>query len=95
MVFNGQSLSRWHVTKKVFPNEKLTPKDKVRQAYFQVFNGRWILVNEKLQSLYEIMPDKSKVLKKPGEYIVLEEGKNILLSTEEGGRLINVQMAGR
>lgn len=95
MVFNGQSLSRWHVTKKVFPNEKLTPADKVRQAYFQQYNGRWLLVNERLPTLFELLPDGSRVQKKPGEFIELKDGTKILLSTEEGGRLILVQMAGR
>ena len=95
MVFNGQSLNKWHVTNKVFPNEMLSPADKVRQAYFQQYNGRWLLVNEKLPSLFEIFPDGTKVLKKPGEYIELNDGTKILLSTEEGGRLVLVQMAGR
>ena len=41
------------------------------------------------------MSDGSKVLKKPGEYVVLNEGTRILLSTEEGGRLVFVQLAGK
>ena len=95
MVFNGQSLNRWHVTNKVFPNEMLSPTDKERQAYFQQYNGRWMLVNEKLPSLFEILPDGTKVLKKPGEFIELNDGTKMLLSTEDGGRLVLAQMAGR
>lgn len=95
MVFNGQSLNRWHVTKRVFPNEKLSAADKVRQAYFQQYNGHWLLVNEKLPTLFEILPDGTKIQKGPGEYIELNDGTKILLSTEEGGRLVLVQMAGR
>lgn len=94
MVFNGQSLSKWHVNKNVFPNEKLTPADKARQAYFILHNGKWLLVNERLPSMFEIKSDGSKVQKKPGEYVVLEDNTRILLSTEEGGRLVLVQMAG-
>jgi len=77
MVFNGQSLNRWHVTKKVFPNEKLTTEDKVRQGYFQLHQGKWILVNEKLNSMFEILPDGTKVQKNPGEFVILEENKKI------------------
>ena len=95
MVFNGQSLNKWHVTNKVFPNEMLSPADKVRQAYFQQYNGRWLLVNEKLPTLFEILPDGTKVPKKPGEYIELNDGTKMLLSTEDGGRLVLVQLAGR
>ena len=94
MVFNGQSLYRWHVTKKVFPNEKLNAQDKVRQGYFIQHNGRWLLVNERLASLYEILSDGTKVHKKQGEFVELKEGTKFLLSTEEGGRLVLVQMAG-
>ena len=36
-----------------------------------------------------------KVQKNPGEFIELKDGTKILLSTEEGGRLVLVQMAGR
>ena len=94
MVFDGQPLSKWHVNKKIFPNEKLSVADKARQGYFRLYNGKWFLVNEKLPSMYEIMPDGSKSQKKPGEYAVLEHGTRILLSTEEGGRLVVVQMTG-
>lgn len=95
MVFDGQSLSKWHVNKNVFPNEKLTAADKVRQGYFQFFKGHWYLVNEKLPSMYEIMSDGTKKQVPIGGYVILEENKRILLSTENGGRLLLVQMAGR
>ena len=95
MVFNGQSLSRWHVMNNVFPNEKITAEDRERQAYFLFHNGTWRLVNERLTSLFEVLPDGSKVQKKAGEFIELKEGTKILLSTEAGGRLAIVQLAGK
>lgn len=52
-------------------------------------------VPPQLQASDEVMSDGSKVLKKPGEYVVLNEGTRILLSTEEGGRLVFVQLAGK
>lgn len=95
MVFNNQSLSRWHVMNNILPNEKITAEDRKRQAYFQFHNGTWLLVNERLTSLFEVLPDGSKVQKKAGEFIELKEGTKILLSTEEGGRLAIVQLAGK
>ena len=95
MVFNGQSLSRWHVMNNVFPNEKITAEDRERQAYFLFHNGTWRLVNERLTSLFEVLPDGSKVQKKAREFIELKEGTKILLSTEAGGRLAIVQLAGK
>ena len=52
-------------------------------------------MNEKLPTLFEILPDGTKVPKKPGEYIELNDGTKMLLSTEDGGRLVLVQLAGR
>ena len=95
MVFNGQSLSRWHVMNNILPNEKITAEDRKRQAYFQFHNGTWLLVNERLTSLFEVLPEGKKVQKKAGEFIELKEETKILLSTEEGGRLAIVQLAGK
>ena len=95
MVFNSQSLSRWHVMNNILPNEKITAEDRKRQAYFQFHNGTWLLMNERLTSLFEVLPDGSKVQKKAREFIELKEGTKILLSTEAGGRLAIVQLAGK
>lgn len=95
MVFDKQSLYRWHVCKKVFPNEKLSREDNSRQAYFLFHNNKWLLVNEKLPTLYERLPDGKEVQKKPGEFIELNEGTQIILSKEEGGRLAYVQLVGK
>lgn len=98
MVWSGQSLQKWHVNKFVVPNEKLSAADKHRVGYFQFHNGNWLLVNEKLPDLYEIEKDGTRVQKKPGEYIVLQEGTQILFADpekENGARLAIVQLAGK
>ena len=74
---------------------KKSPEDRQRQAYFQFHNGTWRLVNERLTSLFEVLPDGSKVQKKAREFIELKEGTKILLSTEAGGRLAIVPLAGK
>lgn len=94
MVFNGQSLYNWHVNKNIFPNERLAESDKKRVGYFILHQGKWLLVNETLRSLYEISSG-GKTLIPPGAHIVLEDNKQILLSTEDGGRLVLIQMAGK
>lgn len=89
MVYDKQSLYRWHVNRFVTPNEKLTAEEKKPVGDFHFHQGRWILVNRSLDSLY----DKDNNCKiEPNQYVELTEGKKILLSTEKGGRLILVQL---
>lgn len=94
-VFPNQGLYKWHVNKMVVNNEKLPDCEKMRQGYFIFHNKKWMLVNERLTSLYEIQ-NGTKIQKKPGEFIELKDGSQILLSSEKpGGRLCVVQLAGK
>ena len=89
MVYDKQSLYQWHVNRFVTPNEKLKPQDKKPVGDFHFYKGRWILINRSLNNLY----DKDKNIKiEKGQYVELTDGKKILLSTENGGRLIIVQL---
>ncbi len=94
MVWAGQSLFKWHVYKNIFPNEKLKPEDKPRVGYFQLFQGRWILRNEKISDMFEILKDGTKRPIAPGAFVVLSDMTQILLSAEENGRLAVIQLAG-
>ena len=89
MVYNKQLLYMWHVNKYVSANEKTTAEQKVPVGDFHFHNGKWILINRKLPSLYDKDFDKKIGI---GEAVELTEGKKILLSTEDGGRLIIVQL---
>lgn len=56
---------------------------------FHLSNGRWYLRNLALDNLY----DKGLNIKiEIGNSIELSNGKKILLSVEEGGRLVVVQL---
>lgn len=89
MVYNKQTLYKWHVNRFVTPNEKTSDEDKKPVGDFHFFNGKWILINRRLDSLYDKDLDKKIEI---GQYVELTEGKKILLSTEDGGRLIIVQL---
>ena len=89
MVYDKQSLYKWHVSKFITPNEKIKPEDKKPVGDFHFHNGRWILINRKLTSMYDKSEDKKIEI---GQYVELTEGKKILLSTEDGGRLVVVQL---
>lgn len=90
MVYNDQYLFQWHVNRNIARNEKLTPQQKVPVGYFTFFNGKWVLVNQKLTSLKDLTEDKEVPI---GTMVELTHGKKILLSNEEGGRVIMVTMA--
>jgi len=89
MVYDKQYLYPWHVNKFVAPNETLTAEQKKPVGYFVFHGGKWLFVNQKLTDL----EDKSEGKKIPiGQAVELTDGKQILLSKEEGGRLIIVQL---
>lgn len=90
MVYNGVRLYSWHVNRNIFPNEKLTPEQKQPVAYFQFHAGQWFLVNQSLQGMKDVTDNKKVVA--PGANVQLTDGRQILLSDEEGGRLIQVQL---
>lgn len=90
MVYNGVRLYAWHVNRRVFPNERLTPEQKQPVGYFQFYNGRWFLVNKTLQTMRDITDNKKPIV--PDGSVELTDGRQILLSEEDGGRLLQVQM---
>lgn len=90
MVYSNQSLFMWHVNRLITPNERLDDRNKKRVGYFVEHNGVWYLVNENMPDLRDV--DK-QIDYPPGTKVELVDGLKILLSREEGGRLVHVQMA--
>ncbi|GKW25092.1 lipopolysaccharide kinase InaA family protein [Pectobacterium polonicum] len=89
MVWNGQSLYAWHVNRLIAPNERTTPEQKKRVGYFVFHNDQWWLVNEGIDELMSL-PDKQRVA--IGDKLALTDGAQFVLSTQEGGRLVVVQL---
>lgn len=89
MVFNGQSLSQWHVDRDVFPNEHLTPDQRRRVGYFQFHQGKWFFVNETLPEMKNITTGTPIPIKGSVE---LSEGLRLLLSPKVTGRLAHVKI---
>lgn len=89
MVYTNQSLFPWHVNRNIFPNEKLTDDQKRRVGYFVLHNGTWWMVNENLPDL---MDADTKTPIPKGEKVELKDGLKLLLSREDGGRLVIIQM---
>lgn len=73
-------------------NEKLTEAQKVRVGYFSFHNGKWVFVNEKLTSLKDVSEDKDIPI---NAMVEITDGKKLLLSKEEGGRVVIVSIANK
>ncbi|MFA6780478.1 MAG: lipopolysaccharide kinase InaA family protein, partial [Paludibacteraceae bacterium] len=89
MVYDKQTLYMWHVNNKIAPNEKTREEDKKPVGDFHFYNNHWILINRRLDNLWD--NDLNKKIE-VGQYVELTEGKKILLGKNEGDRLIIVQL---
>jgi hypothetical protein len=70
----------------------LTDEQKKPVGYFVFHNNKWMLINQRLKDLEDKTESRKIAI---GEFVELTEGKQILLSKEEGGRLVIVQLANR
>ena len=89
MVYSNQYLYPWHVNRTVFPNEKLTDDQRKPVGYFVLHHGKWVFVNQRLDSMKDLTENKDVPV---GTMTELADDKQLLLSREEGGRLLHVQM---
>jgi serine/threonine protein kinase len=92
MVYSNQYLFQWHTNENVFRNEKLTSEQKIPVGYFTFHNNKWVFVNQKLTSLKDLTDDKEISV---GSMVELSDGKRLLLSKEEGGRVVIITIANK
>ncbi|MET3879242.1 kinase [Chitinophaga sp. OAE865] len=92
MVYNNQYLFQWHVNRNIIRNERLTAAQKVPVGYFVFHQGKWVLVNQQLTSLKDLTEDKEIPI---GSMVELTDGKRLLLSREEGGRVVIITIANK
>ena len=91
MVYSNLYLYPWHISRSVFPNERLTAHQKKPVGYFVFHDGRWLLVNQTLPGLKDITSGEEKPIP-PGSHVILENNQKLLLSPEDGGRLVHVRI---
>jgi len=92
MVYHNQYLFQWHVNRHVVRNEKLTAEQKIPVGYFTFHHNKWVFVNQKLTSLKDLTEDKEIPV---NTMVDLTDGKKLLLSNEEGGRVVVITMANK
>lgn len=89
MVYHNQYLYPWHVNRNIYPNERLTEQQKKPVGYFVFHNNKWQLVNQTLTSLRDVTEGKEVPV---NSMVELTDNKQLLLSAEEGGRLVIIQL---
>lgn len=89
MVYDKQTLYKWHSNNLVSANEKTSEEDKKPVGDFHFHNGQWILINRRLPDMYDVTDKKPITI---GGYVPLTDGRQILLDKGQGGRLIVVQL---
>ena len=92
MVYDKQTLYMWHVNRNIGANEKTSAEDKKPAGDFHFHNGQWILINRRIPDMFEILADGNKKQIQVGGFVPLTEGRKILLSAKDGGRLVIVQL---
>ncbi|HEY0058909.1 MAG TPA: kinase, partial [Flavisolibacter sp.] len=92
MVYHNQYLFSWHANRHVVRSEKLTAEDKIPLGYFTFHGGKWVFVNQKLHSMKDLTEDKPVPI---NSMVEITDGKRLLLSGEEGGRVVVVTMANK
>ncbi len=92
MVYHNQYLFKWHVSKKVIRNESLTALDKKPVGYFTFYQNKWVLVNQSLPKMKDLTEDKTIPV---NSMVELTDGKKIMLSDEEGGRLMYITLTNK
>jgi serine/threonine protein kinase len=92
VVYNNSTLHQWHSNKNIIRNERLTNENKIRQGYFSFHNDKWVFVNEKLSGLKDLTEDREIPI---GSMVELTNDKRLLLSKEEGGRVVIVSITNK
>jgi serine/threonine protein kinase len=90
VVYNNATLHLWHTNGNIIRNEKLSDKDKSSVGYFAFHNNKWVLVNQKLSSLKDVSEDKLIPI---GSMVELTDGKDLIFSSEDGGRRTRITIA--
>jgi len=89
MVYADQYIYPWHVNRLIAPSERLTPEQKKPVGYFVLHQGKWWFINQALVALRDVT---HKLDIPVGAKVELTDGLQLLLSPEENGRLMQVQM---
>lgn len=84
MVYENQKLNTWHSNKNVINNERLSDTEKIPVGNFVFEENKWFFVNQNGKSIKDLTEGIEVPINGRTE---ITNGKKILLSAEEGGRV--------
>lgn len=87
MIYHNQYLFKWHVSREIVRNETLSEKDKQPVGYFSFYQNKWFLVNTGVKGMRDLTNNRNIPIK---SMVELSQGTKVLLSNENGGRLLNI-----
>ena len=92
MIYKDQSLFAWHISRDVVPNERLESSQSSRVGYCIYHNNEWLLVNEKIEELYDYSDPSNKKQIPKGKAVALVEGLQLVVKYNNSARLLLVQL---
>lgn len=90
MVHHHRHLQAWHTNRLIVPGERLAPHLARPVGYFAFHGGSWVLVNQSLPGLRDADSGEATP---PGSMVELKQGRRLILSDEDGGRMVRVDFA--
>ena len=84
VVYENQSIYGWHENKNQINNERLGKEAKMPVGNFAFEGNKWFLVNQNLKTLKDLTTGHEVPV---GSKVEITNGKKMLLSAEEGGRV--------
>jgi serine/threonine protein kinase len=92
MIYKDQSLFAWHISRDVIPNERLEASQSGRVGYCIYHNNNWLLVNEKMEELYNYSDPNNIQKIEIGKSVALIDGLQLVVKYKGSTRLLLVQL---
>ena len=92
MVFNKQSLYKWHIDRNISPNEKIKDSDRNPVGDFLYSKGKWWLINRSIEKLLDVSTDV-RIEIPQNQKVELKEGLKLLFLNNNNLRMAVVQIS--
>ncbi len=90
MVYPDMYVFSYHLNRSLFPNEKLTVDQRKPVGYFKFLQNKWYFFNQNIIGMFDMADNKKEI--PIGGSVEIRDNQQLVLSKEEGGRLLHVQM---
>lgn len=88
VIYHNKPIYHYHLNDLRTPNERSSEHDKRRVGYFQFHNKMWLLFNEDMPDLRNLINDRA--IPKGASVEIKNQGR-LLLENKKGGRLVSIK----